>query len=188
MQTALLPRCCASRRRSLDRTHSRRSGLSVRTGLYAPIQSLGSVDGDDGPTPKRTLPPRRRPIPAGLRSVNGRHLQEFLSCFRFPWSRAGDQGLVCRSLLAEIESGTESLLTLCWRRQSRANPSLKGRNSLLAGKIQGISSIRRLGSASTATKNDIKPEPYGPIPCASEQGIICGLTGNLNRRSGNFPP
>ena len=33
MQTALLPRCRASRRRSLDRTHSRRSGLSVRTGL-----------------------------------------------------------------------------------------------------------------------------------------------------------
>ena len=27
--------------------------------------------------------------------------------------------------------------TLCWRRQSRANPSLKP-NSLLAGKIQGI--------------------------------------------------
>ena len=38
MQTALLPRRRASRRRSLDRTHSRRSGLSVRTGLDAPLR------------------------------------------------------------------------------------------------------------------------------------------------------
>ena len=36
--TALRPRCRASRRRSLDRTHSRRSGLSVRTGLDAPLR------------------------------------------------------------------------------------------------------------------------------------------------------
>src|SRR5215813_6377473 len=36
--------------------------------------------------------------------------------------------------------GTESLQTHRWRRQSRANSSLKG-NSLLAGKIQGNSSI-----------------------------------------------
>ena len=34
--------------------------------------------------------------------------------------------------------GTGSLLTRRWRRQSRANPSPKARNSLLAGKIQGI--------------------------------------------------
>ena len=40
-----------------------------------------------------------------------------------------------------ISRGTESLLTLRWRRQSRANPSLETRNSLLAGKIQGNSSI-----------------------------------------------
>src|SRR6516162_7745525 len=38
--SALLPRCRASRRRSLDRTHSRRSGLSVRTGLDAPEPPL----------------------------------------------------------------------------------------------------------------------------------------------------
>jgi hypothetical protein len=46
----------------------------------------------------------------------------------------------------------------------------------------------RLRSASTAAKKGIKPEPYGPIPYASEQGIFCGLAGNLNRRSGKFPP
>jgi hypothetical protein len=33
--------------------------------------------------------------------------------------------------------GTDSSLTLCWRRQSRANSSLNP-NSLLAGNIQGI--------------------------------------------------
>ena len=40
----------------------------------------------------------------------------------------------------------------------------------------------------TAAKKGVKPEPYGPIPYASEQGIFCGLAGNLNRRSGKFPP
>src|SRR6516164_2278318 len=40
MQTALLPHRRASRRRSLDRTHSRRSGLSVRTSLDAPRRTL----------------------------------------------------------------------------------------------------------------------------------------------------
>jgi len=37
-------------------------------------------------------------------------------------------------------SEPSSLLTRRWRRQSGANSSLGGQNSLLAGKIQGISS------------------------------------------------
>src|SRR6516164_10140575 len=37
--------------------------------------------------------------------------------------------------------GTDGLLTHRWRRQSGANPSRKPGNSLLAGKIQGNSSI-----------------------------------------------
>ena len=45
-----------------------------------------------------------------------------------------------------------------------------------------------LGGASTAAKKGIKPKPYRPIPYASEQGIFYGLAGNLNRRSGKFPP
>src|SRR5262249_26385938 len=36
-----------------------------------------------------------------------------------------------------------------------------------------------------AEKHRIKPEPYGPMPCAREHGIFCGLAGNLNRQSGN---
>jgi hypothetical protein len=42
--------------------------------------------------------------------------------------------------------------------------------------------------ASTSEKKGIKSERYEPIPYASEQGIFCGLAGNLNRRSGKFPP
>jgi hypothetical protein len=45
-----------------------------------------------------------------------------------------------------------------------------------------------LRGASTAAKTRVKPDPYGPIPYASEQGIFYGLAGNLNRRSGKFPP
>ena len=45
-----------------------------------------------------------------------------------------------------------------------------------------------LGGAPTAAKKGIKPKPYRPIPYASEQGIFYGLAGNLNRRSGKFPP
>jgi hypothetical protein len=45
-----------------------------------------------------------------------------------------------------------------------------------------------LGGALTVAKTSMKSVPYGPIPCASEQGIFCGLAGNLNRRSGKFPP
>src|ERR1700730_1580579 len=57
-----------------------------------------------------------------------------------------------------------------------------------AGSLQGISSNRGLAAASMAAKKGIKPEPYGPIPYVSEQGIFYGLAGNLNRRSGKFPP
>jgi hypothetical protein len=37
-------------------------------------------------------------------------------------------------------------------------------------------------------KTSMKSVLYGPIPYASEQGIFCGIAGNLNRRSGKFPP
>src|SRR5580693_2067711 len=39
-----------------------------------------------------------------------------------------------------------------------------------------------------AAKKGNKSERYEPIPYASEQGIFCGLAGNLNRRSGKLPP
>src|SRR5215831_19476265 len=83
---------------------------------------------------------------------------------------------ICRLVAASVlgphglhRSGTESSLTLWWRRQSRANSSL---NSLLTGKIQGISS--NLGPI-TPTRRQ-KPHLYqrltGKLPYA-------GITGNL---------
>ena len=46
----------------------------------------------------------------------------------------------------------------------------------------------RLRSGSMAAKKGVTPDPYEPIPYASEQGIFGGLAGNLNWRSGRFPP
>jgi len=59
---------------------------------------------------------------------------------------------------------SSSQVTLCWRGESAANSSLKMPNSLLAGKIQGISSIRASAARQGQPKNDIKSVPYGPIP------------------------
>ena len=62
------------------------------------------------------------------------------------------------------------------------------KNSLLAGKIQGISSIRASAARRLWAKKAIRSVPYGPILYASEQGIFCGLTGNLIGRSGKISP
>jgi len=54
-------------------------------------------------------------------------------------------------------------LTHRWRRQSRANPSLK-QNSLLAGKMQGISSIVGSTARQRARKGAPSQMADGPIP------------------------
>src|SRR5215472_2440435 len=76
-------------------------------------------------------------------------------------------------------------MTLCWRGESGANSSLKRPKFPASRENTGNFIDSRLGSASTAVKKRIKPVPYGPIPCAREQGIFCGLAENLNRQSGN---
>jgi hypothetical protein len=78
-------------------------------------------------------------------------------------------------------------LTRRWRRQSRANSSLS-RNSLASREFTGNFIDSGLRGASMAAKKGIKSERYEPIPYASEQGIFCGLAGNLNQRSGKFLP
>jgi hypothetical protein len=45
-----------------------------------------------------------------------------------------------------------------------------------------------LSGASTIAKKAVISVPYGLIPYASEQGIFCGLAGNLIERSGKFLP
>ena len=54
-------------------------------------------------------------------------------------------------------------------------------NSLLAGKIRGISPIQASAARRLWPKRLVSTGPYGPIPYASEQGVFCGLAGNFNR-------
>jgi hypothetical protein len=69
--------------------------------------------------------------------------------------------------------------------KSRANPSLKPKFSA-SRENTGNFIDSGLGRASTVEKASIISIFYGPIPYASEQGIFCGLAGNLNRRSGKI--
>src|SRR5215467_5199994 len=78
------------------------------------------------------------------------------------------------------------LLTRRWRGESAANSSLKRPKFPVSRENTGNFIDSSLRSASTAAKKRIKPEPYGPIPYAPEQGIFCSLAGNLNRQSGKF--
>jgi hypothetical protein len=84
-----------------------------------------------------------------------------------------------------LKSGSQ--LTPRWRRESRANSSLKAKFPA-SREFTGNFIESGLGGASTAAKKDIKPKPYRPIAYASEQGIFYDLAGNLNQRSGKFPP
>jgi hypothetical protein len=77
-------------------------------------------------------------------------------------------------------SGTDGSQTRCWRRQSRANPSLEG--------VPGFSPTSweftvnfiesRFGWASIARKIEGKSVGYGEIPYALEQGIFRPVAGN----------
>jgi hypothetical protein len=62
-------------------------------------------------------------------------------------------------------------VTLCWRRQSGANLSLKPKFPA-SREFTGNFIESGLRGASTAGKKGIKSEPYEPIPYASEQGIF----------------
>jgi hypothetical protein len=59
---------------------------------------------------------------------------------------------------------------------------------MLAGELTGNFIDSGLGGASIAPKKRVEPEAYELIPYAPEQGIFCGLAGNLNPRSGKFLP
>ena len=78
--------------------------------------------------------------------------------------------------------------TLRWRRESRANPSLKAPKFPASRELTGNFIDSGLGGASIAPKKRVEPEAYELIPYAPEQGIFCGLAGNLNPRSGKFLP
>ena len=69
-------------------------------------------------------------------------------------------------------------MTRRWRRQSGANSSLKGRNSLLAGKIQGNSSILLSEIRISDRKRDEDQRLTDEIPYAAEQGNNFARAGN----------
>ena len=98
---------------------------------------------------------------------------------------AADSDEVARGFRDPSIQIVSSQRTLRWRGESGANSSLKRPKFPASRENTGNFIDSRLGSASTAAKKRIKPESYGPIPCAREQGIFCGLAGNLNRQSGN---
>jgi len=70
-----------------------------------------------------------------------------------------------------ISRGTESSQTRRWRRQSRANSSLKA-NSLLAGKIQGTSSILASGVRITDRNYDEDQCFTGKFPTQRNRELI----------------
>ena len=61
-----------------------------------------------------------------------------------------------------------------------SEPVSEAGNSLLGREFTGNFIASGPRAASTAAKKDAIPDAYGPIPYASEQGIFCGLAGNLN--------
>ena len=148
--------------------------------------SWGTLDRPDPETgtPQRheIAPPVRRALPSGVTGDCGRcrrpglgisTTHPFLGLFEpfLPLVFALD--LSAWSKL----SSSGSHVTRRWRRQSRANSSLKA-NSLLAGKIQGTSSILASGVRITGSKLRSGSMPYRQIPYATEQGINCAIAGN----------
>ena len=69
-------------------------------------------------------------------------------------------------LLTDIRAGRIDIAVV-YRRQSRANPSLKP-NSQFTGNFFESG----LRGASTAAKMGVKPDPYGPIPYVSRTGLV----------------
>ena len=59
-----------------------------------------------------------------------------------------------------------------------SEPVSENRNFPASREFTGNFIESGLGGASTAAKKHVRPEPYGPIPYASEQGIKSSLEGN----------
>jgi hypothetical protein len=70
-----------------------------------------------------------------------------------------------------------SHLTRRWRRQSRANPSLKSANSLLAGTLQGISSIRGSAARKWQQKRAINQSVMSQFPTHPNREFFAALQG-----------
>ena len=79
-----------------------------------------------------------------------------------------------------------SQVTRCWRGQSRANPSLKP-NSLLAGKMQGISSIRSSTARQREPKRSLNQCLMGQFHTPPNREFLAALQGIKSGDQGDFP-
>jgi hypothetical protein len=82
------------------------------------------------------------------------------------------------------KSGSQQ--TFRWRGQSRANPSLKP-NSLLAGKMQGISSIRSSTARQREPKRSSNQCLTGQFPTPPNREFFAALQGIKSGDQGDFP-
>ena len=94
----------------------------------------------------------------------------------------------CTLPMGSCEAGTDGSWTLRWRKQSRANSSLKSCNSLLGGKIQGNSSILTSEIRIFQRKRAQDQRVTGEFPYAAEQEIIGPEQGIKSAHQANFPP
>ena len=78
-------------------------------------------------------------------------------------------------------------MTLRWRRESRANPSLNP-NSLLAGKIQGFSSIWASEMRQRWLKTSFNQCLTGQFPTHPNREFFAALQGIKSGDQGNFRP
>jgi hypothetical protein len=83
---------------------------------------------------------------------------------------------------------SSSHLTPRWRRESRANRSLKPPNSLLAGKIQGISSIRGSVARQRWLKRASNQCLTDQFPTHPNREFFAALQGIKSDDQGNFRP
>ena len=81
-----------------------------------------------------------------------------------------------------------SQVTPRWRRQSRANPSLKSANSLLAGTLQGISSIRGSAARKWQQKRAINQSVMSQFPTHPNREFFTALQGIKIGDQGNCRP
>ena len=79
-----------------------------------------------------------------------------------------------------------SHVTPRWRGESAANSSLKSQNSLLAGKIQGISSIRASAARQQRPKRASNQYLTGQFPTHPNRDFFAALQGIESDHQGNF--
>ena len=105
---------------------------------------------------------------------------------RMPGRSRGSDGprTTPAQLPATAREEPEVRMTLSWRRQSRANPSLF-ENSLLAANLQGISLDSATLGHFRCPKTYASPSPYGANSLGIGAGNFCDGAGNSVGQSGN---